>query len=112
MRPGRVEQLGLWRRLELHGHAAAAAVHVVACLEADAVVQVLPHLAQVLPRCGPPAGCSQGCGTVAEGPSTESGDHGSVARILVREYNWEARANPLGQLVEDAQVPGDEGTLT
>ena len=107
---GRVEQLGLWRRLEL-GHAAAA-VRVVACLEADAVVQVLRHLAQVCLAVCLLQDVPHGCRTVAEGPSTESGDHGSVARVLVREYNWEARANPLGQLVEDAQVPGDEGTLT
>ena len=70
-----MEQLGLWRRLELHGHAAAA-IRVVVCLEADAIVQVLRHLAQVCLAVGLLQAVPHGCGAVAEGPGTESGDYG------------------------------------
>ena len=53
----------------------------------------------------------QGFGSVAEGVCTERGDHSLVARIPVGQHDWEARADPVGQLVEDAKVPGDEDAL-
>ncbi|KAK2152548.1 hypothetical protein NP493_2372g00009 [Ridgeia piscesae] len=101
------------RRLEVGGgggglRASRAVRHAVRPV-ADAFVQVLRHAAQECLSVHLMQVVAKRCGAVSDIAGTERGDHGPVGRVLIGEDDGEARADAIGQLVENAQVPGDEG---